>query len=454
VPLTRATWLMRTAILVTSLLWLLAPMPPVAQEAPQGQLGPAPRLPPEALKEPETARAPLGVESLSLVDPGDRHSVVNLYQNVYVPAHATPNDWNGSVAGCNAGTTGVAYENATLDMVNFFRAMVELPPVVFEVVKNNKSQQAALMMTANNSLSHFPPASWTCYTADGAEAAGKSNLALGVAGAPAVALYIHDPGAGNTAVGHRRWILFPRQVQMATGSTSNANALWVIDAFGTRPTTPEIVAWPPVGFVPYQIVYPRWSFSVNTGSAVSFTGASVSVMRGSDPVALNLLTNATGFGDNTLVWEPSGLSFGAGMSDQFFTVHVNNVTVGGVPRNFTYPVTVIDPAAVPPPTFTDHPLLPGVTAVKGVHITELRSAIGVLRTRYGLPAFPWTDATLTQGVTVVKAVHLAELRTALAQAYTTAGLAPPVYSTVTIAPGVTIAAGHITELRAAVLALW
>jgi hypothetical protein len=142
------------------------------------------------------------------------------------------------------------------------------------------------------------------------------------------------------------------------------------------------------------------------------------------------------------------------MSDQFFTVHLNNVTVGGAARNFTYQVTVIDPAPVPPPTFTDHPLLPGVTAVKKVHITELRSAIGVLRTRYGLPAFPWTDATLTQGVTVVKAVHLAELRTALAQAYTRAGLTPPVFSSVTIAPGVTIAAEHISELRAAVLALW
>jgi len=140
--------------------------------------------------------------------------------------------------------------------VNYFRAMAGLPAVSHEAVKNAKSQQAALMMTANGMLNHVPPPSWICYSADGAEAAGKSNLAS-LPGPPAVALYMFDPGGGNTAVGHRRWILYPRQVELGTGSTDNANDLWVIGTFGSRPATPEIVAWPPVGFVPYQLVYPR-----------------------------------------------------------------------------------------------------------------------------------------------------------------------------------------------------
>src|SRR5690606_33288084 len=160
---------------------------------------------------------------------------------------------------------------------------------------------------------------------DGAEAAGQSNLALGISGAAAVALYIADPGAGNTALGHRRWILYPRQTEMGSGSTDRSNALWVIGAFGSRPPDPEFVAWPPDGFVPFDLVYPRWSFSVNTGSTVSMASASVTMTRNGSPVSLTLLPNATGYGDNTLAWEPAGLTFTAGAPDQVVSVMVQGV---------------------------------------------------------------------------------------------------------------------------------
>ena len=49
-------------------------------------------------------------------------------------------------------------------------------------------------------------------------AAGKSNLFLGRSGAGAIAGYMDDPGSGNTAAGHRRWIIDPRQTTMGSGS--------------------------------------------------------------------------------------------------------------------------------------------------------------------------------------------------------------------------------------------
>ena len=63
--------------------------------------------------------------------------------------------------------------------------------------------------------------------------------------------------------------------------------------------------------------------------------------------------------------------------------------------------------------FTDATLTAQGTAIKAVHITDLRSAINTLRTRNGLSAFAYTDATLTPGTTVVKGIHLTELGTAL-----------------------------------------
>ena len=103
--------------------------------------------------------------------------------------------------------------------------------------------------------------------------------------------------------------------------------------------------------------------------------------------------------------------------------------------------------------FTD-PLVVGVTAVKGVHVTELRSRINAQRVRFGLGNYSWTDATLTPaGTVLIKAVHITEMRTALGQAYIAHSLAPPTYTDPGLAPGMTIKAIHITELRNAVITL-
>ncbi len=451
----RTRWLARpwAHTLLAGLGCVLAGSLGEAQQVPRGQLGPAPQVTTPGPTAAPALRPPL--QGLGPVDRTDRQAVVAFYNTVYLPALALADDWTGSVASCVAGTTSAAYADATLNMVNYFRAMTGLPAsVTHEAVKDGKSQLAALMMTANNSLSHSPPSSWTCYTAGGAEAAGNSNLALGVAGASAVTLYMADPGTGNVAVGHRRWILYPPQLEMGTGSTFNANALWVIGVWGARPAAPDVVAWPPSGFVPYQLVYPRWSFSVNTSASVSFSSATVSMSLGGTPIALSVLASANGYGDNTLAWEPAGLSFTGGTPDQTVSVQVANVTLGGVPTTYSYTVTVVDPAFVPPPTFTDDPLVPRSTPVKAAHITELRQAVNTLRARYMLAAATWTDQTLTVGSSAIRAVHIVELRTALSVAYQAAGRTPPSYTRSALTAGTTITSTDISELRAAVLALW
>ena len=104
--------------------------------------------------------------------------------------------------------------------------------------------------------------------------------------------------------------------------------------------------------------------------------------------------------------------------------------------------------------FTDDPLQVGVTPIKAVHITELRSRIDTLRSRYGLAAYSWTPA-LVAGSSTVRAVHISDLRSALQEAYVAAGLTPPVYSVTTVtAVSTGVLATIITELRAAVNTIW
>ena len=107
-----------------------------------------------------------------------------------------------------------------------------------------------------------------------------------------------------------------------------------------------------------------------------------------------------------------------------------------------------------PRPFTDDPLVPGLTPIKAVHFTELRTRIDALRSTAGLARFSWTDAVLRVGVTRVRRVHLLELRTALTEAYSASGRAAPRWTDASPAVGSTpIRAAHVTELRAAVLEL-
>ena len=105
-------------------------------------------------------------------------------------------------------------------------------------------------------------------------------------------------------------------------------------------------------------------------------------------------------------------------------------------------------------TFTDDPLVPGLTPVRAVHFTELRTRIDALRAAAGLPRFVWTDPTLRTGMTPVRLVHLLELRSALADAYAAAGRSAPPYTDASPQAGRTpIRATHLMELRAAVAAV-
>lgn len=102
--------------------------------------------------------------------------------------------------------------------------------------------------------------------------------------------------------------------------------------------------------------------------------------------------------------------------------------------------------------FTDDPLIAGTTAVKAVHITELRARINAARVRAGLAAYSYSDASLTPQLTTIRAQHLTELRDSLAAAYVAAGRPAPLFTHASLT-GVTILRVHIIELRAAVTAI-
>ena len=308
--------------------------------------------------------------SVPAVDISSRAASASFFSSYYT---AEPNiGWTGSQATCNAGTTSAAFKAAVIDRIAYYRAMAGVPSSIgLSESSSAADQQAALMFSRNNQLSHSPSSSWACYTSTGAQAAKTSNIVLGAHGVSAIDTYMEDPGSNNTAVGHRRWILYPQTQSFGTGDVpagggySSANALWVIDSnlSAPRPTTRDgFVAWPPAGYVPYQVVFDRWSFSYPNAD---FGSASVSVTLGGATIPVSIVSStANGYGENTIVFRSNDLNdtlwdLNPG-SDKTYTVRVSNVSTGGQSRTFTYNVTVFDPSTAAPvgtttPTRTKSP---------------------------------------------------------------------------------------------------
>ena len=101
-------------------------------------------------------------------------------------------------------------------------------------------------------------------------------------------------------------------------------------------------------------------------------------------------------------------------------------------------------------TFTDDPVIAGVTVVKAVHVTQLRVCINDVRIQRSLSTVTWTDSTLTAQQSTVKAVHVIEIRSAIAAIYTAAGTSAPQFTDTITATTTTIRAVHFNELRSAI----
>ncbi len=278
------------------------------------------------------------------IDPFDRAAVAQTW-NEHVDANMTVHhQWNGNVAACRAGAAATTYDGATLETINWFRAMVGLGPVRNDTSLANGAQQAALMMHAAGSLSHYPSSNWPCHSAAGATAAASSNLTLGVAGARGVIGQIEDPGASNEALGHRRWLLYPPLVEVGIGNTSRASAISLFGDFGPRPGGDRWIAWPPPGYVPHDAVFDRWSLSFSGERQADFTRARVEMSVNGRSVPVRILPNADGFGDNTLGFEPQGLP--ATTADVRYSVTVSGIVIGDRVVDRTWELVAFDPTNV------------------------------------------------------------------------------------------------------------
>ena len=278
------------------------------------------------------------------------------YTDNYLATKAISLKWTGSATGCNAGDISATVRENVIKRVNYYRNLVGLPNnVTLNTAQSQLCQEAALYMLANHTITHYPSSNGNCYTAGAANAAGHGNLAVGSGGngelggnhsVNAVSGYIEDPGSNNLAVGHRAWILYPQLSAMGTGSVYDAAQVWSANCLiwgnnlNGAAQSIEFVAYPPAGYIPSSLVFPRWSFQIY---GADFTSASVTMTDANGTaIATNIIHKSAqqGAPDARIAWEPQGQNF-----PQSITADTEyNVTISGVKNTskatYTYTVKV------------------------------------------------------------------------------------------------------------------
>ncbi len=165
-----------------------------------------------------------------------------------------------------------------LRTANFVRYLAGLPDrLVLDQQLNRKAQHGALVLAANDELTHEPrkPLAMNRAFYDiGYQSTTSSNISSGVdTFSEQVVGFMDDIGIHNLeAVGHRRWILHPplKNIGFGLAYTRQSVPYGVMQVFDTSDATNtkvnyDYIAWPSAGFFPTQYfnTMAPWSFTPN-----------------------------------------------------------------------------------------------------------------------------------------------------------------------------------------------
>lgn len=221
-----------------------------------------------------------------------------------VSPDGTVNDmfqWDGSDYECKPGKISKEIQQKVEDRINYFRRNAGVPEIKLDDETNEYCQAAALMMQANNKLSHNPDGSWKCFSDEGAYAAQYTLMVKGNHTTTGVTSLMADNE--NESLGNRRWILYPKSLYYGHGSTPDYTVVWALDDSGSKDTSHYMenpICWPPKGYIPNSMIFKHFSF----GLYQDLTNAKVEVIHDGVSVNVDVKPFVRGYGVPTLVFTP------------------------------------------------------------------------------------------------------------------------------------------------------
>jgi len=320
-------------------------VPPVTTAPTPGQAG-RPALPPPVTMPGAAGAAPTAPAAGSggtLTPPnamGDRATPEGVCGRWKADrANLSEGMWTGNVTGCMAGDMAPEARETTLRVINLYRWLADLPAVTHDPTMDKQAQACALLMRANNMLSHTPPTTWTCYNEEGAKAAGRCNISSGPS-VSSVDGYMVDPG-NPTTIGHRRWILSNTFGPTGLGGTDRHSCMMTM---GNMKVGKPWMAWPAPGIIPLQAMSQgrgQWSQSIDqTGwtvqsDSINLANAVVTVTSDGMMLPVTVTQLGAGYGSRyAFRFNPMGWTTTAGKT--------YTISVTGSAKPIMYDVTFVD----------------------------------------------------------------------------------------------------------------
>ena len=204
-----------------------------------------------------------------------RDQLIDIYLSRSYPMFAiTPN----ASAPFSLGAMSNQHEDAAIDSVNLMRRIAGLDTVAVHATYREYAQHGAVVLAANDDLSHTPPQPAgmdTTFYEKGYTATSQGNIAWGSPAnyfdaAQFTLGYMEDDQSFNVeTVGHRRWILNPRMAYTGFGfAVSPSNGAYsVMYAFDNNAAVQDydFISWPASGNFPIELgtVKMPWHVTLN-----------------------------------------------------------------------------------------------------------------------------------------------------------------------------------------------
>ncbi len=272
-----------------------------------------------------------------------------------------------NVASCKEGYLKESEIQKVLELVNYIRSLHNLYPVTYQYDDDEISAKTSLIMSAEGTITHFPPASSSCYTEMGATGAEKSNLHINMYGEAnpsslatcesAIIGWLFDTYSSNPEkVGHRRAIINPFLKYFSLGRCDgkpNVPSQWAYVTTMSfkfiNPITQDLTYWqddfvaypyqnyPPELFeksfyLSFSAIFDKGTWSKNS---VDYSAATIEITdeNGNQINIHSKDSDNEGWGAvvNCLVWKADNLQ-----DFVRYNVKIKNVKFGSQTRDYEY----------------------------------------------------------------------------------------------------------------------
>lgn len=259
------------------------------------------------------------------------------------------------VSKCTAGGVSPLEKERVLERVNYIRSLHRLPPVVYEEKDDIYTEQCALIIAANEELSHTPGKDWTCYSDDAYTGCNKSNIFiqwgndnLSFKSTTVIDAFMTDEGVDT--LGHRRWIMDPWLAHISFGRADDYSSKITGAALKVINTDQQDISGSSIDFVAYPYEYypvglynenVMMSFSVisdrnskwNNGNVDMLTSAVSILGPDNKPVKITgKVFDNDGYGvPNNLRWFAESIKPGVR-----YNISITGVIVNGIPKTYNY----------------------------------------------------------------------------------------------------------------------